>query len=135
MAAKPTSGSRAVVVGGGFGGMAASLRLRAKGYDVTVVDRCSRLGGRAQVFERDGFRHDAGPTVITAPFLFDELFELFGRRRSDYVEFKPLTPWYRFVFPDGERFDYGGTVESTLAEIERFNPRDRAGYEAPTSAS
>ncbi len=126
---------RAVVVGAGFGGMAAALRLRAKGYDVVVVDRCSRLGGRAQVFERDGFRHDAGPTVITAPFLFDELFELFGRKRANYVDFTPLTPWYRFVFPDGKQFDYGGTVESTLAEIERFNPKDRAGYEALVAAS
>ena len=68
----------AVVVGAGFGGIAAALRLRAKGYRVTVIDRCRQLGGRAQVFERDGFRHDAGPTVITAPFLFDELFALFG---------------------------------------------------------
>lgn len=68
--------SRAVVIGGGFGGIAAALRLRAKGHKVTLLDRCGRLGGRAQVFERDGFRHDAGPTVLTAPFLFDELFEL-----------------------------------------------------------
>ena len=65
--------TRAVVIGGGFGGMAAALRLRAKGYDVTIVDRCERLGGRAQVFERDGFKFDAGPTVVTAPFLFEEL--------------------------------------------------------------
>jgi phytoene desaturase len=107
--------SKAIVIGGGFGGMAAALRLRARGYEVTIVDRCKRLGGRAQVFERDGFRHDAGPTVITAPFLFDEIFELFGKKRSDYVEFVPLTPWYRFQFPSGETFDYGGTVESTLA--------------------
>lgn len=118
----------AVVIGAGFGGMAAALRLRAKGYGVTVLDRCSRLGGRAQVFERDGFRHDAGPTVITAPFLFDELFELFGRRRSDYVEFVPIDPWYRFVFPDGDTFDYGGSLEDTLSEIARYSPDDVAGY-------
>ena len=120
--------SKAIVIGGGFGGMAAALRLRARGYEVTIVDRCKRLGGRAQVFEREGFRHDAGPTVITAPFLFDELFELFGKKRGDYVEFVPLTPWYRFQFPCGETFDYGGTVESTLAEIARFCPEDVAGY-------
>jgi phytoene desaturase len=63
------------------------------------------LGGRAQVFERDGFRFDAGPTVITAPFLFDELFELHNRRRQDYVEFRSLNPWYRFQFSDGTTFD------------------------------
>ncbi len=120
--------SHAIVIGAGFGGMAASLRLRAKGYEVTIIDRCPRLGGRAQVFERGGFRHDAGPTVITAPFLFDELFELFGRKFSDYVSLVPLDPWYRFVFADGQTFDYGGTVDDTLAEIARFNPRDCDGY-------
>ena len=119
---------KAVVIGGGFGGIAAALRARAKGYDVTLVDRCERLGGRAQFFERDGYRHDAGPTVITAPFLFDELFELFDRKLSDYVNFVPLPLWYRFEFPDGSRFDYGGTVDDTLAEIERLSPEDQAGY-------
>jgi phytoene desaturase len=119
---------QAIVVGTGFGGMAAALRLRSKGYRVKVFDRARRLGGRAQVFERGGFRHDAGPTVITAPFLFDELFELFGQKRSDHVDFVELDPWYRFVFPDGESFDYGGTLEATLAEIERFNGNDAQNY-------
>lgn len=121
--------SDAIVIGGGFGGIAASLRLRAKGYNVTVIERCRRLGGRAQVFEKMGFRHDAGPTVLTAPFLFDELFELFGRRREDYVRFVPLTPWYRFWFSDGQTFDYGGSIEDTLTEIRRFNEKDMAGYQ------
>ncbi len=119
---------QAIVVGSGFGGMAAALRLRAKGYRVKVFDRARRLGGRAQVFERGGFRHDAGPTVITAPFLFDELFQLFGQKRSDHVDFVELDPWYRFVFPDGESFNYGGTLEATLAEIERFNGNDAQNY-------
>jgi phytoene desaturase len=110
--------------------MAAALRLRAKGYSVSLMDRCDRLGGRAQVYEVDGFRHDAGPTVITAPFLFDELFELFGEKFSDYVNLVPMKPWYRFHFEDGTNFDYGGTLEETLDEIERIEPRDRAGYEA-----
>jgi len=79
----------ALVIGAGFGGMAAALRLRAKGYAVTVIDRCSQMCGRAQVVERQGFRHDAGPTVITAPFLFDELFELFGEKFSDHVALVP----------------------------------------------
>jgi phytoene desaturase len=118
----------AVVIGGGFGGMAAALRLRAKGYRVTLFDRAPMLGGRAQVFEKDGFRHDAGPTVITAHFLFEELFALFGRRMEDYVRLVPLAPWYRFHFPDGGSFDYGGTLEQTLAEIARISPEDVAGY-------
>ena len=120
----------ALVIGAGFGGIAAALRLRAKGYRVKIVDRAPRLGGRAQIFERGGYRHDAGPTVITAPFLFDELFELFGKKREDYVDFVPLDPWYRFRFSDGSIFDYGGTLESTLAEIEKINPADVDGYRA-----
>lgn len=97
---------KALVIGGGFGGMAAALRLRARGYRVHLVDRCPRLGGRAQVFEHGGYRHDAGPTVITAPFLFAELFALFGRELADHVTLRALDPWYRFRFPDGTRFDY-----------------------------
>ncbi len=119
---------KAIVIGAGFGGIAAALRLRAKGYAVTLLDRCAALGGRAQVYEREGFRHDAGPTVITAPFLFEELFALFGERFADHVKLVPLTPWYRFQFADGDTFDYGGTLEATLAEIDRIEPRDRAGY-------
>jgi phytoene desaturase len=120
--------SHVVVIGGGFGGMAAALRARKKGYEVTLVDRCPRLGGRAQVFERAGFKHDAGPTVLTAPFLFEELFELYGQSLHDHVKLVPLKPWYRFEFADGEHFDYGGTLQDTLAEIKRLSPEDVEGY-------
>ena len=119
---------KALVVGAGFGGIAAALRLRAKGYEVLLIDRCAALGGRAQVFERDGFRHDAGPTVITAPFLFEELFSLFGEKMADHILLVPLTPWYRFHFSDNTTFDYGGTLDETLAEIARIEPRDCDGY-------
>ncbi|WP_082755060.1 phytoene desaturase family protein [Variovorax sp. PAMC 28711] len=119
---------KAIVVGAGFGGIAAALRLRAKGYEVSLIDRCAGLGGRAQVFERNGFRHDAGPTVITAPFLFEELFGLFGEKFEDHVRLVPLTPWYRFHFSDNTQFDYGGTLDQTLAEIARIEPDDREGY-------
>jgi len=119
---------KALVIGAGFGGIAAALRLRAKGYEVSLIDRCAGLGGRAQVFERGGFKHDAGPTVITAPFLFEELFALFGERLEDHVQLVPLTPWYRFHFPDNTQFDYGGTLDETLAEIARIEPADCDGY-------
>jgi len=119
---------KALVIGAGFGGIAAALRLRAKGYEVSLIDRCPGLGGRAQVFERDGFKHDAGPTVITAPFLFEELFALSGEKMSDYIELVPLTPWYRFHFADNTQFDYGGSLDETLAEIARFEPQDCDGY-------
>ena len=113
---------RAIIAGAGFGGIAAALRLKARGYDVHVIDRCPRLGGRGQVFEREGFRHDAGPTVLTAPFLFEELFTLFGKRMTDYIELVEPDPWYRFHFHDGETFDYGPTEAATEAEIARLSP-------------
>ncbi len=119
---------KALVIGAGFGGIAAALRLRAKGYEVSLIDRCPGLGGRAQVFERNGFKHDAGPTVITAPFLFEELFALSGEKMSDHIELVPLTPWYRFHFADNTQFDYGGTLDETLAEIARIEPQDCDGY-------
>ena len=118
----------AIVVGGGFGGIASALRLRSMGFGVTIIDRMQCLGGRAQVFERDGFVYDAGPTVITAPFLFEELFDLFGESLEDHVDLKALDPWYRIVFSDRKTFDYGGTLADTLKEIERFNPADKQGY-------
>ncbi|WP_235869579.1 FAD-dependent oxidoreductase [Veronia nyctiphanis] len=106
--------TNAIVIGGGLGGIASALRLRAKGYSVTLIERCNALGGRAQVYCKDGFKHDAGPTVITAPFLLEELFELFNEAMSDYITLLPLTPWYRFQFSDGETFDYGALSKIPL---------------------
>ena len=124
----PITNKTAVVIGAGFAGIAMALRLRALGYQVTLLERLNSLGGRAQVFERGGYRHDAGPTVITAPFLFDELFELFDEKLADYLEFVPLDPFYRFHFADGSQFDYRASVEDTLTEIRRFSPEDANGY-------
>jgi len=120
---------RALVIGGGFGGIAAALRLRAKNYQVTLIDRSSMLGGRGQVFIRNGYKHDAGPTVITAPFLLEELFQLFNEKLSDHIKLVPLKPWYRFYFSDKTTFDYGGTLEETLAEISKISPNDVYGYQ------
>src|SRR5688572_3700342 len=119
---------KAIVIGGGFGGIAAALRLRARGYRVTLIDKQDKLGGRAYAYHRNGYTFDAGPTVVTAHFLFDELFALFGKRREDYVTFIPVYPWYRIQFADGSRFDYGGTLEQTLAEIRKIHPPDAEGY-------
>ena len=132
---KKNSDPHAIVVGSGFGGLASALRLKAKGYQVTVLERLAAAGGRAQVFEKGGFRHDAGPTVITAPFLFDELFELFGESRENHVEFTPVEPWYRFHFEDGDEFDYGEDLTRLKQEIARFSPEDSERYEELISAS
>lgn len=119
-----------LVVGAGFGGIAVALRCRAMGHKVTLLDRLDQLGGRAQVFEKEGFRHDAGPTVITAPFMFEELFELFGKQLNNYATFVPLDTWYEFYFDDQQHFTYKGDVEHTYREIARFNEADVAGYKA-----
>ena len=106
-----------------------SLRLRRLGYEVEVFDNNPKAGGRAQVYELGNFKFDGGPTVITAPFLFDELFALFGKKRSDYIEFLPVEPWYRFEFSDGSKLDYGGKMEDTIAEINRLSPGEGPGYQ------
>ena len=109
-----------VVIGSGFGGLAASLRLKAKGYKVTLVEKHSDLGGRARVFKKDKFIYDGGPTVITAPYLFEELFNLFNKKISDYVKIVPLDLWYRFVFSDGQTFDYSGDEKSMEKKLKNF---------------
>ena len=120
---------KTLVVGGGFGGIAAALRCKAMGHNVTIIDKLSKLGGRAQVIERNGYKYDTGPTVITAPFLIEELFNLFNEKLSDHLEFKPLDPWYRFHFHDSTTFDYSSTVEETKKEISKFSPEDAESYD------
>ena len=93
----------AIIVGSGFGGIAAALRMKSLGYDVSLYEKLNQLGGRARVFKKSGFTFDAGPTVITAPFLFDELFKLFNKKRKDYVDFIKLDPWYRFYFSSNHK--------------------------------
>jgi len=117
-----------IIIGSGFGGLAASLRLRAKGYKVTLLEKHPDLGGRARVFKKDGFTYDGGPTVITAPYLFEELFSLFNKKISDYVEIVPLDLWYRFVFNDGDTFDYNGDDKSMEEQVKKYNSDDYNGY-------
>ncbi len=119
----------AVVIGSGFGGLAAAVRLGARGYRVTVLERLEQPGGRARVHRRDGFTFDAGPTIVTAPFLFEELWELAGKRLSDDVTMVPMDPFYRIRFSDGATFDYSGDPERMRAEVAKFSPGDVAGYE------
>lgn len=118
----------AIVIGAGFGGLASAARLRAMGYRVTVLEAGDQAGGRARAFQSEGFHFDAGPTVITAPYLFDELFELFGKDRRHYFDLVPVDPFYRVVFPDGRHFDYVGDDERLLPQIAEFNPADVDGY-------
>jgi phytoene desaturase len=119
----------AVVIGSGFGGLAAAVRLGARGYRVTVLEKLEAPGGRATVYRQDGFTFDAGPTVITAPFLFEELWELCGRRMADDIDLRPVSPFYRIRFDDGETIDYSGDAQQMRDEVARLSPDDVAGYE------
>ena len=119
---------KVIVIGSGFGGLASALRLRAKGYEVTLLEKHPDLGGRARVFKRGNFIYDGGPTVITAPYLIEELFSLFNKKISNYVKIVPLDLWYRFVFNDGETFDYSGNEKLMEKEIKKFSDKDYEGY-------
>lgn len=128
MSRKEVGLGHALVIGSGFGGLAAAVRLRRLGYRVTIVEALDQPGGRAAVFERDGHRFDAGPTVITAPYLFDELFALFDRDSRDYYQLVPVDPFYDIRYADGSTFAYRGKEDEIIDEIARLSPGDVDGY-------
>jgi phytoene desaturase len=119
---------RAAVIGSGFGGLAAAIRLQTAGAQVTVYEARDLPGGRAYVYRDGGYTFDAGPTVITAPHCIEELFTEAGRRMADYVELLPVTPFYRLLWSDGTRFNYTGDRDDMTDEIARIAPGDVAGY-------
>ena len=120
---------KSIVIGSGFGGIAAALRLRAKNHKVTLIEKHPDLGGRARVFKKNGFTFYAGPTVITAPYLIEELFTLFNKKSQDYIKLTPLKTWYRFIYEDGGVFDYSGDEDQMKKQIEKINKEDVKGYE------
>lgn len=119
---------KAVVIGTGFGGLAAAVRLLARGYRVTLLEQLDAPGGRAYVYRQDGFSFDAGPTIVTVPFLLEELWELAGERMADHITLKEMAPYFRMRFDDGVEFNYWGDMEKMLAEVGALNPRDVAGF-------
>ena len=120
--------ARIIVIGSGFGGLGAAIRLAARGHEVTILEKRDKLGGRAYVYEKNGFKFDGGPTVITAPFMFDDLWQAAGRKRQDYIEFIPLDPFYRIFDKDGRSFDYNGNEQFILDQIAKWSPGDIEGY-------
>jgi phytoene desaturase len=118
----------AIIIGSGFGGLAAAVRLGARGFRVSILEKRDQPGGRAYVHKQDGFIFDAGPTIITAPFLFEELWTLCGEKMADHIDLRPMDPFYRIRFHDGESFDYNGDVEAMRKQVARFNPDDVEGY-------
>ena len=121
--------SKIIVLGSGFGGLSAAIRLAARGHAVELFERLDKLGGRAYVYEMNGFTFDAGPTVITAPFLFDDLWAAAGKRREDYFELVPCDPFYRIFDSTGRSFSYNGDEQFILNQIDAWNPPDKAGYQ------
>lgn len=120
----------AAVIGSGFGGLAAAIRLQAMGYQTTIFEMRDQPGGRAYVYRDKGFTYDAGPTIITAPFLIDELFALAGKKTEDYVKIVPTHPFYRIVFHNGQTFDYTGSEEEMVEQVRNISPEDVEGYKA-----
>ena len=120
----------ALVIGSGFGGLAAAVRLLAKGWRVLILEKLDTPGGRARVIQTQGYTFDAGPTIITVPFLLEELWALAGRTLSQEIELKPLDPFYRVRFADGDHFDYSGDPEKIRAEVLRIDPQAGPGYDA-----
>lgn len=121
---------KALVIGSGFGGLAAAVRLCAKGWRVQVLEKLNEPGGRARVIHVDGHTFDAGPTIVTAPLLLEELWRLAGRQFADDVTLRLLDPFYRIRFDDGDHFDYSGDPERMRAEVLRIDPTAGPGYAA-----
>jgi phytoene desaturase len=120
---------QAVVIGAGFGGLALAIRLQAAGIQTTLLEQRDKPGGRAYVYQDQGFTFDAGPTVITDPSALEELFTVAGKRLSDYVEMLPVAPFYRLCWEDGSHFDYANDQEALDRQIHARNPDDVAGYQ------
>ncbi|MEP7292376.1 MAG: FAD-dependent oxidoreductase, partial [Chloroflexota bacterium] len=120
--------AKILVIGSGFGGLSTAIRLAAKGHEVEIFEKRDKLGGRAYVYEIDGFKFDGGPTIITAPFMFDDLWAAAGKRREDYFDLVPCDPFYRIFDSHGKAFDYNGDEAFTLDQIAKWNPDDQASY-------
>ncbi len=119
---------RAVIIGGGLGGLALALRLAARGMAVTVCERSGRLGGKMNRLERDGFSFDTGPSLITMPHVFEGLFASVGETLSDHLELMPVRPLAEYVYPDGTRFAHGGALPDWIDTLRRLEPRDVDGF-------
>ena len=119
---------KSIVIGAGFGGLALAIRLQAAGVPTLLLEQRDKPGGRAYVYEDQGFTFDAGPTVITDPSAIEELFLISGKRMSDYVDLLPVTPFYRLCWETGKVLDYDNDQPKLERQIAAFNPADVEGY-------
>lgn len=120
---------KAVVIGSGFGGLAAAIRLQALGFKTTLLEKHAQPGGRASRIEEKGYVFDAGPSLVTAPSVLDSVFRAGGTSLAERLELVRLDPYYRVHFHDGTWIDYSGDAEAMKAQMRRFNPADADNYE------
>jgi phytoene desaturase len=120
--------SRAIVIGAGLGGLSAAMRLGAKGYQVTLLDRLDRAGGRGSSITQNGHRFDLGPTIVTVPQVFRQLWAECGRDFDKDVDLRPVDPYYEIRWRDGSAFRVRQDEDAMIEEVRRLFPRDEAGY-------
>ena len=123
-----SAANRAIVIGAGLGGLASAMRLGAKGWRVTVLDRLDRAGGRGSSVTMNGHRFDLGPTIVTVPKVFEELWAACGRDFRADVDLRPLDPFYEIRWPDGSSFKARQDTDAMMAEVVRLSPGDVRGY-------
>ncbi|MEL6821681.1 MAG: phytoene desaturase family protein [Calditrichota bacterium] len=117
------------VVGSGFGGLSAAIRLQARGFQVTVYEKNERIGGHAYQLKKDGYTFDMGPSLITAPDIIDRIFQTAGKRLSDYLDLIFLDPFYRIFYHDGSMLDYCADGERMKRQMAAFNQDDADNYD------
>ena len=127
--------SKIIVIGAGFGGMSAAIRLQAAGYDVTILEKNKHVGGHAYPLEEAGYKFDMGPSLITAPEIVEDIFNAAGKKLSDYLDLIYLDPFYRIYFHDNTYIDYTADSKVMKEQMAKFNSHDAENYDKFIKAS
>lgn len=118
-----------VIIGSGFGGLAAAIRLQAKGMRVTLLEKNAKVGGHAYQLVKEGYTFDMGPSIITAPDLIQRVFACGGTRMEDYLDLVKLDPFYRIYFHHGTSLDYTDDSEQMKQQMAQFSTTDADNYD------